>query len=78
MTEQNKRLSVKLPLSPIRSREPSLEPRSRSNSTATRNSIDVQAREFTENCEKLATRHNTNKIQVILDSIIKVLEVLKN
>ena len=76
-----KRLSVLIPTTPttpsttsIRSREPSLEPRSRSNSVARRNSIDTQARSFAENCEELANRHKTDKTQVIVDVIFKILE----
>ena len=78
MSEQNKRNSIKLPLSPVRSREPSLEPRSRSNSVARRDSIDVQAKEFANNCEKIAERHNTNKFDVAIDAITKLLQLFKN
>ena len=78
MTEQNKRLSVKIPLSPVRSREPSLEPRSRSNSTARRDSIDVQAKEFASNCERIAEKHGTNKINVAIEAITKLLQLFIN
>jgi len=75
----NKRASITLPSSPIpqRSTNPEPETRSRSNSIAKRNSIDIQAEEFANNCEKLADRHKTSKIEVILNSLIKVLEILK-
>ena len=53
------------------------EPRPRSASECRRNSIDSSAQSFAENCEKLATRHSTNKVQVILDTVIKVLEALR-
>ena len=39
---------INIPVSPTKSREPSIEPRSRSNSTARRDSIDTMAREFAE------------------------------
>ena len=67
----------------VRSRESSVEPprsvepRPRSESMSRRNSIDNSAMSFAENCEKLAARHSTNKVQVILDTVIKVLEALK-
>ena len=78
---EHKRNSVKIPLSPIRSREPSLEPRSRSNSTARRDSIDVQAKEFASNCERIAEKHGTNKINVVieaLDALKKTLQIFIN
>ena len=79
---EHKRNSIKLPLSPVRSREPSrepnLEPRSRSNSVARRDSIDVQAKEFANNCEKIAERHNTNKFDVAIDAVTKLLQLFKN
>ena len=73
-----KRLSVKIPNTPIRSREPSLEPRSRSDSTARRDSIDTQARSFVENCEELAKRHKTDEKQVIKSAIAILIEKLVN
>ena len=76
----NKRNSITIPNPisiPQRSREPSIEARSRGNSTARKNSITTLAQEFADNSEKLATRHSTNKIQVIIESLIKVLEALK-
>ena len=78
MSEQNKRNSIKLPLSPVRSREPSLEPRSRSNSIARKDSIDVQAKEFASNCERIAEKHGTNKLDVAIDAITKLLQLFKN
>ena len=72
---ENKRYSIPV-LSP-KSRESSVEPKSRSNSTARKNSITTLAQEFADNSEKLATKHSTNKIQVIIESVIKVLEILK-
>ena len=71
-----KRLSVIIPNTPIRSREPSLEPRSRSNSVVRRNSIDNSAESFAANCEKLAERHKTDKVKVVIESLIKVLELI--
>lgn len=73
---ENKRFSI--PTTPIQIIQANAEQRSRSNSVARRNSIDTSAAEFANNCEKLADKHKTSKIQVILESVIKVLEVLKN
>ena len=73
---ENKRYSI--PVSPTKSRESSVDPKSRSNSTARKDSITTLAKEFTDNSEKLASKHSTNKIQVIVDAIIKVLEAMKN
>ena len=80
-SQGNKRNSITIPNPisiPQRSREPSIEAKGRSNSTARKNSITDLAQEFADNSEKLATRHSTNKIQVIVDAVIKVLETLKN
>ena len=73
---ENKRYSIPV-LSP-KSQESSVEPKSRSNSTARKDSITTLAKDFADNSEKLANRHSTNKIQVIVDAVIKVLEALKN
>jgi len=70
---ENKRFSI--PVSPSSNiRESSQEPRSRSNSVAKRDSIDVLARDFAENSEKLASRHQTSKVEVVIRGLIKVLE----
>ena len=65
---------INIPVSPTKSREPSIEPRSRSNSTARRDSIDTMAREFAENSEKLASRHNTDSRQVLKEAISKIID----
>ena len=74
MTSNPKRLSIP---TVQRSQEPSPASEERRHSVERRNSIDVQASNFADNCEKLANRHKTDKIKVIIDTIIKVLEVLK-
>ena len=65
---------INIPVSPTKSREPSIEPRSRSNSTARRDSIDTMAREFAENSEKLASRHNSDLSQVLKDVVNKFID----
>ena len=48
---------------PVRSREPSLEPKTRSDSVSRRQSIDNSAMSFADSCEKLAARHSTIKFK---------------
>ena len=62
---------INIPVSPTKSREPSIEPisRSRANSIARKDSIDTMAREFAENSEKLASRHNTDLSKVLKEAI---------
>jgi len=53
--------------------------RTRANSVdERRNSLDNLVRDFSDNSEKLAKRHETNKIKVIIEVLIKILESIKN
>ena len=54
-----------------------VDTRGRSNSTDRRNSISILAQEFSNKSEEISIKHSTNKIQVIVDALIKVIELLK-